>query len=303
MYESYVFYTSFHEACKDLEPSQYGKIMYVLNEYALNGVVPESFEDPIVKMAYTFMRPQIDANNQRKDNGKYGAMGGRPKTHHTKKENPNTENNNPMGFENEEKDNPMGFENSENKNPNVNVNANVNVNVNANADIAAEAAKPAEPAPVSKPKKLPLREREPDNELEAVEKAYLQQWDELYKAEVVQTPEPPSGMWTECRAHIKQHLKNGVTVDQMILAVRKAASDSWVLRGGFLLKTILSSGVFNRLVNGYETPPEKINGNYILENDRALMQNADKFFAQNEKTKARFMAEYAPERQVPNEIF
>lgn len=289
MYDSYVFYGSFHEACEDLTDAQYGKIMRTLNDYALNGIVPEHFDDPLVKMAFTFMKPQIDANNARKEAGN---KGGRPS------------NKKPVVSENTENSKPVVSENSTFEKPNVNVNANVNVNVNANADIAAEAAKPAEPAQVPKPqKKLPLREREPDNELEAVEKAYLQQWDELYKAEVVQTPEPPSGMWTECRAHIKQHLKNGVTVDQMIKAVQKAASDSWVLRGGFLLKTILSSGVFNRLVNGYETPPEKINGNYILENDRELMQNADKFFAQNEKTKARFMAEYAPERQVPNEIF
>lgn len=296
MYESYVFYGSFHEACKDLEPSQYGEIMYVLNEYALNGAVPETFKDPIVKMAFTFMKPQIDANNQRKDNGKYGAMGGRPKTHHTKKENPNTENDNPMGFENEEKENPMGYENSENQNPN----ANANVNANAN-DIAAEAAKPAEPDPVPKPKKPPLREREPDNDIETVEKAYLKNWDALYQQQILNTPEPPSGMWTECRAHIKQHLKNGITTDQMIAAIDKAAQDSWVLRGGYLLKTILSSGVFNRLVNGYEAPPEKVNGSYVLENDRKMMQNQAAVFQQNEKNKQKFMAEYAQERMEPNE--
>lgn len=279
MSESFIFYSSFHEACKDLSAEQYGRIMFVLNEYALNGVIPDSFDDPIVKMAFTFMRPQIDANAARKE---AAAKGGRPKT--TKPmDTENHEKSKPMVLENSENQKPMDTENSEKSKPNVNVNVNDNDNSNVNEkEIAAETA-----ASTTKPKKLPLREREPDNDMERVEKVYLQQWDTLHKSGVLKTPEPPSGMWTECRAHIKQHIANGVTVDQIISAINAAKTDDWVMRGGYLLKTILSSGVFNRLVNGQQDSKIVI-GKPLLQNDIDAINNMDAFMAQNEKNMKKF---------------
>ncbi len=296
MYDSFIFYGSFHEACRDLSAEQYGKIMFVLNEYALNGEIPTSFEDPIIKMAFTFMKPQIDANNARKE---AGTKGGRP-TNRKPVVIENTENEKPMVIENDKNRKPVVIENTENEKPNVNVNDNVNVNVN---DIAAEpAAVPAKNKPSSKPKteKPSLREREPENDMERIEKAYLTQWDTLYTSGVLKTPEPPSGMWTECRAHIKQHLNNGVTVDQIIKAIDTARQDDWVMRGGYLLKTILSSGVFNRLVNGKPDKHETINGKPLLQNDIDAMHNMGEFMAQNERNMQRFSV-YAPVGEVNDE--
>ncbi|MBP5175571.1 MAG: hypothetical protein ILP07_06660 [Treponema sp.] len=120
MSESFISYRSFHEALKDLPPEQYGKIMYAINEYALNQVEIEL--EGIEKMAFALIKPQLDANIKRQENGRYGGMGGRPKK----------ENQNPMGLQNTETQNPMGFENAENKNPNKNDNDNKNDNENLN---------------------------------------------------------------------------------------------------------------------------------------------------------------------------
>jgi len=117
MTDSFVTYRSFHEALKDLPPEQYGKIMYAINEYALNQNEIEL--SGVEKIAFTLIKPQLDANLKRQENGKYGSLGGRPKK----------EPKNPMGYENK---NPMGFEVSESENPNVNVNLNANENLNLN---------------------------------------------------------------------------------------------------------------------------------------------------------------------------
>lgn len=126
MAESFVIYRSFHEALKDLPPEQYGRVMFAINEYALNGTEPEL--TGCEKAFFMLMRPQIDANTKRRENGKlgaeYGRKGGRP------------QNKNPIGVSESEKNNPIGVSNCEKENPkqtpNVNANANENENVNAN---------------------------------------------------------------------------------------------------------------------------------------------------------------------------
>ena len=130
MTDSFVFYRSFHEALKDLPLEEYGAIMFAINEYALNGVEPEL--SGAVKMAFTLIKPQIDANNYRKEAGQKGAefgrLGGRPKK---KTENPiGVIDGNPIGV----------FEET----PNVNLNENVNDNGNLNAN-GNEAALPPFP--------------------------------------------------------------------------------------------------------------------------------------------------------------
>lgn len=74
MQDSFVFYRSFHEALSELTMEQYGRIMFAINEYALNDTEPEleGFE----KMAFLLMKPQIDANKKRRA---CGLKGGRPK--------------------------------------------------------------------------------------------------------------------------------------------------------------------------------------------------------------------------------
>jgi len=152
MAESFVFYASFAEAMDELDNEQYGKLMRAINNYALFDKVPDL--DGVPKMLFTLIKPQLDANKKRRENGKYGVFGGRPKKEPNEKqkessiiieEKPNgllngVQNENPMGFENDG----LGLPKN---NPNVNDNVNVNVNDNVN-DIGAKAPEPSgSPAP------------------------------------------------------------------------------------------------------------------------------------------------------------
>lgn len=167
---SFIFYGSFHEATKELNDAEYGSLMRAINEYALNEVMPEL--KGTLKMAFLLIKPQIDANMERRENGKGG---GRPKKE-TPKDTPKTtpaesEDNNPdnnyadnfddyyieetdksdksMVFESESSDNnnqetsrTIGYSNLENQKPMVfenheieKPNVNVNVNVNGNVNV------------------------------------------------------------------------------------------------------------------------------------------------------------------------
>ena len=121
--ESYVFYRSFHEALAELDIKEYGKIMYAINEYALNQNEEKvNALTGMTKALWTLIKPQIDANLRRREwgskNAEYGKMGGRPRKEKT-----------PMGFSIET---PMGFLE---KTPNVNVNVNKNLNSNSNKNV------------------------------------------------------------------------------------------------------------------------------------------------------------------------
>ena len=111
MRESFVFYESFYLALSELSAAQQGKIYTAICRYALYG------EEPELKGAsaavFKLIKPQIDANNRRYENGKKGAVhgikGGRPKN---PKETPKKPLANPK------------------KTPNVTVHVNDNVNDN-----------------------------------------------------------------------------------------------------------------------------------------------------------------------------
>lgn len=122
--DSYVFYNSFHEALKELPMAEYGEVLFAVNEYALNGIEPQ-FDSMVARVAFTLIKPQIDANREKRENGK---LGGRPR------QKDSSENEKPMVIEEET----YGFEEEnhrlENEKPNVNVNVNVNDNVNANVN-------------------------------------------------------------------------------------------------------------------------------------------------------------------------
>ena len=152
MAESFVFYASFAEAASELDNEQYGALMRAINEYALFDKAPELTGVP--KMLFTLIKPQLDANKKRRENGKYGSLGGRPQKEPSGKQEENNiiieekpnglldgvQNENPMGFENDD----LGLSKN---NPNVNDNVNVNVNDNVN-DIGAKAPEPSgSPAP------------------------------------------------------------------------------------------------------------------------------------------------------------
>lgn len=83
--DSMVFYRSFMEATDSLEPIQYKNVFQMLLHYAMDGKQPE--EEGIEYSLFSLMKPQIDANNRKYENGKKGAefgkLGGRPKKERT----------------------------------------------------------------------------------------------------------------------------------------------------------------------------------------------------------------------------
>lgn len=111
--DSLVFYRSFYEAIKLLPADIQGEVYRAIMEYSLNDVEVEDIS-AIAMSIFTLIKPQIDANKARFENGKkgakYGKMGGRPK-----KEEPQE---NPKETPSEPQENPT-------RTPNVNVNVNV----------------------------------------------------------------------------------------------------------------------------------------------------------------------------------
>lgn len=112
--ESFVFYRSFYEGIKELPRDIQGEVLTAIMEYGLNGVTTEN-QKPITKAMFALIKPQLDANNQRFENGKLGAehgkKGGRPR-----KEKP--------------QENPTLTPKKPQENPNLTPNVNVNVNDN-----------------------------------------------------------------------------------------------------------------------------------------------------------------------------
>lgn len=106
--DSFVFYTSFSDAISELKPMQQLAVYNAIVQYASTGDMPELSGVP--KAIMTLIKPQIDANTRRYENG---SLGGRPAK--------------------EEKENQRKTESKPNKNqtetkrkPNDNVNDNVN---------------------------------------------------------------------------------------------------------------------------------------------------------------------------------
>ena len=115
MRESFIFYDSFLNAIEELEPDIQLQVYQAITKYSLRNELPKL--TGIAKAIFTLIKPQIDANNKRYENGKkgagFGVLGGRPKKQKPQ-ENP--------------KETP-------NVNDNVNDNVNVNVNVNDNVNL------------------------------------------------------------------------------------------------------------------------------------------------------------------------
>lgn len=107
MKDSFVFYRSFYESTKNLSSESRLRLFDNICELALNGKDIDGLKG-IEQNIFTLIRPQIEANNQRYENGK---KGGRP-------------NKKTIGYLETKT---TGFEN---KKPNVNENVNVNDNEN-----------------------------------------------------------------------------------------------------------------------------------------------------------------------------
>lgn len=102
MRDSFIFYKSFYESIKELDPKDQVQIYNAIFEYEFYKNEPEL--SGVCKSIFTLIIPQLEANNKRYENGK---KGGRPKT----------------------KEKPNDNQNETKLKPNVNVNDNVNENV------------------------------------------------------------------------------------------------------------------------------------------------------------------------------
>jgi hypothetical protein len=100
------------------------------------------------------------------------------------------------------------------------------------------------------PKKPRLREREPVNDTERVEKAYLRNWDALYSQKQVNTPEPIEN-WNRIRKLLKTHFAK-LKPEQIIQAIDNGMKNDFVLNCGYSLSVMLSASVLNRLINTVE---------------------------------------------------
>lgn len=131
--------------------------------------------------------------------------------------------------------------------------SNIDYNRDYNIDYTNSPQGGEEP-PKHKIKKLSLRLREPDNDLEVVEKEYLKNWDKLFNSGKVKTSEPLIN-WIQSRALLKKLLEKLKPEDiAKVLAI--AAEDNFILSNGYNLSTILSANVLNRLLNAHVKTPE-----------------------------------------------
>lgn len=114
MAESMVFYKSFYESLIGLPDESRHRMLDAILQYGLYEREPTDLLGYEIGL-FTLAKPQIDANVERRNNGKKGGRKKKPMV-------------------SEEKTNGYEAENHRlrNEKPNVNVNANENVNVNAN---------------------------------------------------------------------------------------------------------------------------------------------------------------------------
>lgn len=109
--DSVIFYKSFYEALKELPSEQQGEVYNAIFQYQFEGI--ECKLSGISKTVFTLIKPQLDANNIKYENG---CKGGRPKNL------------------NEAKQKPKQNLNETKTKPNENVNENDNENVNVEGE-------------------------------------------------------------------------------------------------------------------------------------------------------------------------
>jgi hypothetical protein len=125
--DSMIFYRSFWESIKELDPETQLEVYDAIFQYAFN--LNEIQLEGVAKAVFTAIKPQLEANRKRYENGKkgaehgiqgaeHGSKGGRPKNNETGQKPPK---------------NPP----NDNVNDNVNENDNGNGNVNGNGNKGA----------------------------------------------------------------------------------------------------------------------------------------------------------------------
>ena len=128
--KSYIFYASFYEAIVALSGELRLEIYDAVNRYALFGELTEL--SPIANAIFTLIRPQLDANTLRYENGK---KGGRPTGGKVTNQNQTETETKPNNNQTETETKPNNNQNESNRKPNVNGNVNENVNENNNENV------------------------------------------------------------------------------------------------------------------------------------------------------------------------
>lgn len=113
MRDSFIIYRSFYEAICDLDADSQAQVFKAICEYSLNFKEIELIG--VAKTIFRLIKPQLDANNKRYENGK------QPKTKQNESE-----------IEAKDKQNESEIEANKNVNDNNNENENENDNVNKN---------------------------------------------------------------------------------------------------------------------------------------------------------------------------
>jgi hypothetical protein len=137
-------------------------------------------------------------------------------------------------------------------------------------------SKTSSPQKSEKPKKPPLREREPENDYERVEKAYLENWDTLYGQGKVKT-DVPIVNWTQIRSLLKNHFEK-LKPEQIIMAINNGLKDDWVMNNGYSFGVILSTSVLNRLINAEKTGALFSKQGHHIANDNVADEDISKYF-------------------------
>lgn len=78
MNDGFVFYRSFYESLEELPPEEYKECVTALCKYALDGEEMEL--SPTARMFFKLVRPQVDANNKRREAGRSGGRATRKQT-------------------------------------------------------------------------------------------------------------------------------------------------------------------------------------------------------------------------------
>ena len=127
---SFVFYHSFYDVVNLIPDAAMRCRAYTaICEYGFHGVEPAEDEEVLVKMVFTQAKPQIDANNKRRESASAGGIAKKKAMEAKKKANEM-----PVVCSNSADGMPSLCQESANGVPNVNVNVNANENANANVN-------------------------------------------------------------------------------------------------------------------------------------------------------------------------
>ena len=208
MRDTTVFYKSFVDAIETQSKEIQAEIYHLVFDYAFNGTEPNQEEYNSVSIAmFMLMRPQIDANNKKYENGK---KGGRTKAEPN--DNQTETKSKPNDNQTVTKEEPKSEKAEPNVNDNVNVNVNVNENdnVNENANVLKDVSSEPEETPATEPTSPTVAEIVLNDKSKAkITQAEVDQWKKLYPAVDVLQELRKMTAWCEANP-TKRKTKRGI---------------------------------------------------------------------------------------------